>query len=143
MHWIWRLCSLFHAHSYYCCTQVLDSENIRRRFRASSYHTTSKLSTFMYTMPICLNEGWNQLNLDLAQLTSTVFKTTYKETVRVQVHANCRLRRVYFADQLYKDDQLPNEYRMYSTKSVREKPKSMLKKKAATVDKKPAAGNPS
>ncbi|KAF0720749.1 cilia- and flagella-associated protein 20-like, partial [Aphis craccivora] len=118
---------------------ILDSEKIRRRVRVSSYHTSTKLSTFMIAMPICMTEGWNQLNLNLAAITSYSFKTTYMETVRVQVHANCRLRRIYFSDQLYRDDQLPNAYRMYVTKNVREKPKSTLKKKEVVIEKKPKA----
>lgn len=119
--------------------QILDSEKIRRRVRVSSYHTSTKLSTFMIAMPICMIEGWNQLSLNLAAITSYSFKTTYMETVRVQVHANCRLRRIYFSDQLYRDDQLPNAYRMYVTKNVREKPKSTLKKKEVVIEKKPKA----
>ncbi|KAF0729056.1 cilia- and flagella-associated protein 20-like [Aphis craccivora] len=117
---------------------ILDSENIRRRLRMSNYHSIKKLSTFMITMPICIDEGWNQLNLKLAEITNQSFNTIYVETVRIQVHANCRLRRIYFSDQLYKDDELPNAYRMLGTKDAREKPKSMLKKKAAVVDKKSA-----
>ncbi|XP_001950958.1 cilia- and flagella-associated protein 20-like [Acyrthosiphon pisum] len=114
---------------------IMDNENIRRRVRVSNYHTIKKLSTFMVTMPFCMNEGWNQLNLNLAAITSDSFKTTYVETVRVQVHANCRLRRIYFSDQLYKDDQLPNSYRLHGSKDVREKPKSMLRKNAVVIDK--------
>ncbi|XP_022179166.1 cilia- and flagella-associated protein 20-like [Myzus persicae] len=117
---------------------ILDSENIRRRLRTSNYHTIKKQSMFMITMPFCMNEGWNQLNMNLAEITSDSFKTTYVETVRIQVHANCRLRRIYFSDLLYKDDQLPNAYRMHGTKDVREKTKSMLKKKAMVVDQKSA-----
>ncbi|XP_025203331.1 cilia- and flagella-associated protein 20-like [Melanaphis sacchari] len=115
---------------------ILDNENIRRRLRVSNYHTSKKLSMFIYTMPICMSEGWNQLNLNLADIVRHSFKTTYVETVRVQLHANCRLRRIYFSDQPYKDDQLPNVYRMYGTKNVREKPKSTQKKKTAAVNKK-------
>lgn len=118
--------------------QILDSENIRRRLRFSNYHSIKKLSTFMITMPVSTDEGWNQLIMNLAEITNQSFKTTYVETVRVQVHANCRLRRIYFSDQLYKDDELPKAYRMLGTKDAREKPKSMLKKKAAVVDKKSA-----
>jgi len=119
--------------------QILDNENIRRRLRLSNYHSTTKKSTFMITMPMCMDEGWNQLNLKLDEITSYSFKTTYVETVRVQVHANCRLRRIYFSNQQYKDDQLPNAYRMHRTAVMREKPKSMLKKKAGSVDKKSTA----
>ncbi len=40
--------------------------------------------------------------------------TNYAETLRVQVHANCRLRRVYFSDRLYSEDELPAEFKLYS-----------------------------
>jgi len=31
----------------------------------------------------------------------------------VTVHANCRLRRIYFSDRLYSEDELPNEFKLY------------------------------
>lgn len=111
--------------------QILDNENFRRRLRASNYQTATRVSTYMCTMPLCMNDGWCQVQFNLSQFTERVFNTTYVETVRVQVHANCRLRRVYFSDQLYTDQQLPNEYRLQGIKMVREKPKSMLKKKGS------------
>lgn len=30
-----------------------------------------------------------------------------------QIHANCRIRRVYFADRLYSEDELPAEFKLY------------------------------
>lgn len=119
--------------------QILDSENIRRRLRMSSYHATKKLSTFMITMPVIMNMGWNLLHMNLAEFTITSFKTTYKETVCIKVHANCRLRRIYFSDQLYKEDELPKAYRTYRTTDNREKPKSKQKKTRASIDKKSTA----
>lgn len=35
--------------------------------------------------------------------------TNYVETLRVQVHANCRIRRIYFSDRLYSEEELPPE----------------------------------
>lgn len=119
--------------------QILDSENIRRRVRLSNYHSISKTSTFMVTKPMCMDEGWNRVGLKLAEIVSDAFKTTYVETVRVQVHANCRLRRIYFSSQEYKEDQLPNAYRMHRIAVVREKPKRMPKKNAGSDDKKTTA----
>ena len=29
------------------------------------------------------------------------------------VNANCRIRRIYFADKLYEEDEIPADYRMY------------------------------
>lgn len=37
--------------------------------------------------------------------------TNYIETLRVQVHANCRIRRIYFSDRLYSEEELPPEVR--------------------------------
>lgn len=31
----------------------------------------------------------------------------------VQIHANCRIRRVYFCDRLYSEDELPQEFKLY------------------------------
>lgn len=33
--------------------------------------------------------------------------------MRLQIHANVRIRRIYFADRLYADDEMPNEFKMF------------------------------
>ena len=37
----------------------------------------------------------------------------FQETLRVQIHANCRIRRVYFSDRLYSEEELPAEFKLY------------------------------
>lgn len=37
----------------------------------------------------------------------------YRKLLRVQIHANCRIRRVYFSDRLYSEDELPAEFKLY------------------------------
>ena len=39
--------------------------------------------------------------------------TNYVETLRVQVHANCRIRRIYFSDRLYSEEELPPEFKLF------------------------------
>lgn len=39
--------------------------------------------------------------------------STYLETLRVQIHANVRVRRIYFCDRLYSEDEMPKEYKLY------------------------------
>ena len=39
--------------------------------------------------------------------------TNYIETLRVQVHANCRVRRIYFSDRLYSEEELPPEFKLF------------------------------
>lgn len=64
-------------------------------------------------MPLRMDEGWNQIQLNLGDLTRRAYGTNYAETLRVQVHANCRLRRIYFSDRLYSEEELPPEFRLY------------------------------
>ena len=43
--------------------QVLDDKNIRRRFRASNYQSTTRVKPFICTMPMRLDDGWNQIQV--------------------------------------------------------------------------------
>ena len=44
----------------------------------------------------------------------TAAGTNYVETLRVQLHANCRIRRIYFSDRLYTEEELPAEFKLYT-----------------------------
>jgi len=92
---------------------VLDDKGVRRRFRASNYQSTTRVKPFVCTMPMRLDEGWNQIQFNLGDFTRRAYGTNYVEALRVQVHANCRLRRVYFSDRLYSEEELPEEFKLY------------------------------
>ncbi len=51
------------------CSQVLDDKNVRRRFRASNYQSTTRVKPFICTMPMRLDDGWNQIQFNLADFT--------------------------------------------------------------------------
>lgn len=51
------------------------------------------------------------------------YGTNYMETQRVQIHANCRIRRVYFSDKLYTEEELPRDYRIYLNVRQSQQPK--------------------
>lgn len=93
--------------------QILDDKNVRRRFRASNYQSTTRVKPFICTMPMRLDDGWNQIQFNLADFTRRAYGTNYIETLRVQIHANCRIRRVYFSDRLYSEDELPSEFKLF------------------------------
>lgn len=78
--------------------QVLDDKGVKRRFRASNYQSTTRVKPFICTMPMRLDEGWNQIQFNLSDFTRRAYGTNYVETLRVQIHANCRIRRIYFSD---------------------------------------------
>ncbi|KAF3963418.1 hypothetical protein CMV_012192 [Castanea mollissima] len=73
----------------------------------------TRVKPYICTMPLRMDEGWNQIQLNLADFTRRAYGTNYVETLRVQVHANCRLRRIYFSDRLYSEEELPPEFKLY------------------------------
>ncbi len=64
-------------------------------------------------MPMRLDEGWNQIQFNLSDFTRRAYGTNYVETLRVQIHANVRIRRIYFSDKLYTEDELPAEFKLF------------------------------
>merc|ERR1719445_1589071 len=92
---------------------VLDDKGVKRRFRASNYQSSTRVKPFICTMPMRLDEGWNQIQFNLSDFTRRAYGTNYIETLRVQIHANCRIRRVYFSDRLYSEEELPAEFKLY------------------------------
>merc|ERR1712244_1492 len=59
--------------------QVLDDKNVRRRFRASNYQSTTRVKPFICTMPMRLDDGWNQIQFNLADFTRRAYGTNYVE----------------------------------------------------------------
>nr|CAD7434063.1 unnamed protein product [Timema monikensis] len=107
--------------------QVVDDKDMRRRFRVSNYQSTTRVRPFTCTMPIGLNCGWNQVQFNLADFTRRAYGTNYIETRRIQIHANCRIRRIYFSDRLYSEDELPADFKLYVPSSTGPtKPKSKV-----------------
>jgi len=93
--------------------QILDDTGVRRRFTVSNYQTTTKVTPFTTQMPMRLDEGWNQISMNLAELTRKVYGTGYVEAVRIQVHANCRLRRIYFCDNPDGEEEVPADFKAF------------------------------
>ncbi|KAG2218469.1 hypothetical protein INT45_003013 [Circinella minor] len=93
--------------------QVLDDKGETRRFRASNYQVATRVKPYITTMPMRLDPGWNQIVFNLADYVKRAYGTNYVETTRVTVHANCRLRRIYFTDRLYAEEELPAEFKLF------------------------------
>ncbi|XP_054014511.1 cilia- and flagella-associated protein 20-like [Hylaeus anthracinus] len=113
---------------------ILDDKNMHRRFRMSNFQSTTRIRPFCTSMPIGLSGGWNQIQFNLADFTRRAYGTNYIETTRLQIHANCRIRRIYFADRIYSEDELPEDFKLFlpihRRKCVREEDvKSKYKKK--------------
>ncbi|KAG0372984.1 hypothetical protein BGX24_012319 [Mortierella sp. AD032] len=92
---------------------VLDDRGEKRRFRASNFQTTTRVKPYITTMPLRLDPGWNQIQLNLADYVKRAYGTAYVETQRITIHANCRIRRIYFSDRLVPENELPAEFKLY------------------------------
>lgn len=92
--------------------QILDDRRQLRRFRFSNYQSSTKVDHFSACMPLTLNRGWNQIQMNLVDFTRRAFNSNYVETVRIQINANCRLRNIFFSDRLYSDEEKPPAYKI-------------------------------
>lgn len=61
-----------------------------------------------------LEDGWNQVHINLEDFTKKAFGSKYVETKRVQVHANCRIRRIYFTEFPVNYKKIPPEYKVFA-----------------------------
>ena len=75
--------------------------------------SATRVQPFVCTMPLRLDEGWNQVQFNLADFTRRAYGTNFVECVKMQLHANCRVRRIFFSDKLYAEDELPPEYKLF------------------------------
>ncbi|KAH7481770.1 hypothetical protein KRP22_015081 [Phytophthora ramorum] len=93
--------------------QVADDRGTRRRLRFSTFQKKSAVHPEIALLPLQLDSGWNQVQLDLVELMHTCYNARYAHATSVQLHASCRVRRVYFAEQMFSEAQLPAEFRLY------------------------------
>ncbi|CAF2051319.1 unnamed protein product, partial [Rotaria magnacalcarata] len=81
--------------------QVLDDRNVRRRFRASNYQSTTRVKPFICTMPMRLDDGWNQIQFNLSDFTRRAYGTNYIETLRVQVYIDFYEKSCFLKERLF------------------------------------------
>lgn len=89
------------------------TQSCPRSDAVSHTQSTTRVKPFICTMPMRLDEGWNQIQFNLSDFTRRAYGTNYIETLRVQIHANCRIRRIYFSDRLYSEEELPSEFKLF------------------------------
>lgn len=102
---------------------ILADDNIRRRFRVSNFQSTTQITQLCTAMPICLADGWNQIQFNLADFTTRAYSKTFAEVQKIKINANICLRRIYFAERLMADYELPMEYKLHLPISSRPKKK--------------------
>ncbi|XP_034666394.1 cilia- and flagella-associated protein 20 [Drosophila subobscura] len=115
-------------HKYFCFeVKIQDDQRFMRRFRVSNFQSKTSIKPFCTAMPMGMSPGWNQIQFNLADFTRRAYGSNYLETVSLQIHANVRIRRVYFTDKLYAEAELPNEYRLLGKPKDLKKPEKQFK----------------
>ncbi|KAL1235350.1 Cilia- and flagella-associated protein [Trichinella spiralis] len=94
--------------------ETIDASKAVRRFRWSTFQEKPRQATIICTMPMRLSTGWNFLQINLADISRKLYSQPYRETRRIMIHPNCRIRRIFFADRIYAEDDLPREFRLIS-----------------------------
>lgn len=92
--------------------EMVDSKQRRRRFRASTYQRRVTSDDKITAMPLSLAVGWNHVQFDLEEFLQRWYGTGYVEAVGIEVHATCRVRRIYFTDAAQGEEELADEYRL-------------------------------
>ena len=91
---------------------LLDHRNFTRCFRASNYQKRD-VTRAKCTMPLRIHDGWNKITFNLDDFTKRAYGNHYVKTLKVQVDASILIRRIYFSDRPYSDEELPRDYRLY------------------------------
>uniref|UniRef100_A0A674N7K3 CFA20 domain-containing protein n=2 Tax=Takifugu rubripes TaxID=31033 RepID=A0A674N7K3_TAKRU len=95
-----------------CKITVTDDKIIRRQIILTTFTRKMKAKIYSGFVPIRLSSSFEHVNINLAKVTHVLFGTRYVETVKIKIHANCRIRSVYFSDRLYTHKELPNDYKV-------------------------------
>ena len=93
---------------------IIDDKKIERTFKATNFQTLTRVKGNFCSMPMRLEDGWNQVHINLDDFCKKAFGTVYKETKRVQIHGNCRLRRIYFTIFPVDYKKIPPEYKVFA-----------------------------
>mmetsp|Transcript_5142 Transcript_5142/g.7866 ORF Transcript_5142/g.7866 Transcript_5142/m.7866 type:complete len:187 (-) Transcript_5142:89-649(-) len=87
--------------------RVRDSEGKTRVFTITNKRTTIYLKNNLCQLPMNIGEGWQYINVDLEDIVSRCFGTSYVGVVDVIVHGSLRIGKIYFQDREYADVELP------------------------------------
>lgn len=93
--------------------EVLDDKGYRRTFKCCNFQSITRIKPFFCSMPLKLDEGWNEIQFNLQDFCQKAFGTNYSKTCRVKIYANCRLARIYFNDRSYTEEEIPTDYKLF------------------------------
>ena len=94
--------------------EIVDDKAGEHGYRTLRFDNRRSIATVtpeLAEMPLVMDVGWQFLNLDLDDLVFCAYGTTYLKTVEVRISGGCRVGKVYMADRVYADAELPEHLR--------------------------------
>ena len=87
---------------------VIDAKRERRTFNLTTSTNLSRIKQNYATLPLKLVEGWNIFNFDFDVICQKIYGYRVEEFIRLQVNANCRIRRVFLSTHEFTDKDYKN-----------------------------------
>eukprot|EP01083_Nonionella_stella_P256832 879778_1 len=97
---------------------ISDESNNQKIFVCTNKQSLTRLIHNKCSLPLKLENGWNIIVIDLESLCKRVFNVKYKHCNSIQMFANCRVRKIYFSKDLYQEDEVPDEYKIYGMRNA-------------------------
>jgi hypothetical protein len=85
--------------------QIVDKDNIRHLIDFSNVEVKKNKSILTPRMHLLLEPGWNKLEIDLCHFTK-ILNAEFDAVCRLKICASCRIRRIYFMDRRYEDNEM-------------------------------------
>ncbi|XP_037936325.1 cilia- and flagella-associated protein 20-like isoform X1 [Teleopsis dalmanni] len=92
---------------------IIDDEDKIRRFRASNFCSVARVSPTLCLVPMRLVDGWNRIRFDQSSFAQNAYGTNFRQTIRLQIHANCQIRYLYLSNRFLAEDELPPDLQLH------------------------------
>ena len=93
---------------------VIDDKHNERVFISSNFQTLTRVKGNICSLPMKLEDGWNQIHINFEEFVKKAFGTNYVETKRVKINENCRIRRIYFTEFPVNYKKIPPDYKVFA-----------------------------
>ena len=93
---------------------VIDDKHNERVFISSNFQTLTRVKGNTCSLPMKLEDGWNQIHINFEDFVRKAFGTNYVETKRVKINANCRIRRIYYTEFPVNYKKIPPDYKVFA-----------------------------
>jgi hypothetical protein len=84
-----------------------DTKNINRQITFSNKRSTAVIDGDVANLPLEIGEGWQYINLNIADMSSRCFGTEPRSVKEICINGSCRVAKIFFQEECYADVELP------------------------------------